>query len=84
MMIYEPREDSFLLARFVKIYSRGKSVLDVGTGSGIQIISARDAGAKEVLATDINEQAIELMRAKNIKAIRSDLKKRIQGRSLRR
>ena len=38
-MIYVPREDSFLLAKFVEKYAFGK-VLDMGTGSGIQAESA--------------------------------------------
>lgn len=36
---YEPREDSKLLERYVRKYAKG-SVLDIGTGSGIQAISA--------------------------------------------
>ena len=34
-MIYQPSEDSFLLATEVKKKSNGKKVLDVGSGSGI-------------------------------------------------
>ena len=32
--VYEPREDSLMLADYIKNYAKG-SVLDVGTGSGI-------------------------------------------------
>ncbi|MBI2659492.1 hypothetical protein HYX05_05335, partial [Candidatus Woesearchaeota archaeon] len=35
--VYEPREDSTMLERYVREYAKGK-VLDVGTGSGIQAI----------------------------------------------
>jgi release factor glutamine methyltransferase len=38
-MVYEPAEDSILLQKFVKKYSRGL-VLDMGCGSGIQSFSA--------------------------------------------
>ena len=38
-MIYEPAEDSHLLAEAVKKFAHGR-VLDMGTGSGIQAITA--------------------------------------------
>ena len=53
-MIYEPREDSYLLQKYVKKYSKGKYFLDIGSGSGIQAKTAIKAKAKSVLATDIN------------------------------
>ena len=57
--VYEPREDSFLLADSVKRFARGK-VLDVGTGSGIQAIAAaRKKEVEKVVAADINPDAIE-------------------------
>ncbi len=57
--IYEPQEDSYLLAGVVKKNARGK-VLDMGTGSGIQAGSAADIGrVKRVFAIDINPKAIE-------------------------
>ena len=39
---------------------RGKTVLDIGTGTGIQAIKASLAGAKIVDAVDIFEVAIDL------------------------
>jgi len=39
MAVYIPREDSFLMQIAVKAYSKGK-VLDMGTGSGIQAVTA--------------------------------------------
>jgi len=36
----------------------GKRVVDVGTGSGILALAAARAGAKEVIATDINPNAV--------------------------
>lgn len=56
--VYEPREDSWLLAEWVKERAKG-SVLDIGTGSGIQAIIS-SGNAKEIVATDINPYAIEL------------------------
>ena len=59
-MIYEPREDSFMLEKWVKMLSKGK-VLDVGTGSGIQAIAALDK-AESVIAIDIQEEVVENMK----------------------
>ena len=56
--VYEPMEDSFLLAEHVKKHSKGV-VLDVGTGSGIQAITASEK-AKLVIGVDISRDAIKL------------------------
>ena len=57
-MIYEPREDSFLMEKAVKKYAYGK-VLDMGTGSGIQAIAAaKNKKVKSVIAVDINKEAV--------------------------
>lgn len=72
-MIYTPREDSFLLERYVKQYSKNKKVIDVGTGSGIQALSAKESGAKKVIACDINPEAVKLVNEKGIETFRSDL-----------
>ncbi|MBU4493218.1 MAG: methyltransferase domain-containing protein, partial [Nanoarchaeota archaeon] len=58
--VYEPMEDSFLLAEHVKRYSKG-FVLDVGTGPGIQAIAASEK-AKLVIGIDISRDAIKLAR----------------------
>tara|TARA_Y100000310_G_scaffold285374_1_gene308793 strand:- start:1469 stop:2002 length:534 start_codon:yes stop_codon:yes gene_type:complete len=58
-MIYEPREDSFLLQEQVKKLAKGK-VLDIGTGSGIQAVTAsKNKAVTEVLAIDIQEEVID-------------------------
>ena len=79
-MIYQPAEDSFLLEKQVKKYSKGKSVLDIGTGSGIQSKSALMAGAKKVLATDINEEVINKLKKREIIVKKSDLFSNISGK----
>src|SRR3989344_2708496 len=81
-MIYEPSEDSFLLADAVKKYSKGKSVLDIGTGSGIQAKTAVSVGAKFVLASDINEKALEHVKStsQGIQTTHSNLFGNISGK----
>jgi release factor glutamine methyltransferase len=62
--VYEPREDSELLAQWVRKLARGR-VLDVGTGSGVQAFVALERETvTEVIAIDINPLAIELVQRK--------------------
>lgn len=77
-MIYEPREDSFLLQKYVKKYAKGK-VLDMGTGSGIQAETALK-NTKEVLAVDINQECVDFVKKKGINCIQSDLFQNIKGK----
>ena len=76
-MIYEPREDSFLLQKFVKQFAKGK-VLDVGTGSGLQAITALE-NTSGVLASDINPECVNFVKAKGVTTIVSDLFTNISG-----
>ena len=77
---YEPAEDSHLLQKFVKKYAKG-SVLDMGTGSGIQAVTAADKKTVDsVLAVDFNRQALKYVsdkvkkdKQKKIKILESDL-----------
>ena len=63
--MYEPKEDSFLLQRFVREHVKGV-VLDMGTGSGIQAITAaRNEKVKKVLAVDIDKESIGFARKRN-------------------
>ncbi len=77
-MIYEPREDSFLLVRYVREYAKG-SVLDIGTGSGIQAEIALKNKCK-VLATDIDKEAVNFVRKKGLRAIVSNLFDNVKGK----
>jgi len=67
-MIYEPAEDSFLIKNHIKHYARGK-ILDLGTGSGILAEEALRY-SKDVLASDINQKALDNLK---INTIKSDL-----------
>ena len=65
-MIYKPREDSELLAKYVKKYAFGL-VLDIGTGSGIQALTAaKNKNVKKVVAVDIQKEVIDYCK-ENIK-----------------
>lgn len=74
--VYEPAEDSELLKKNIKNVAKGKVVLDVGTGSGIQALEA-SRYAKKVYAIDINPDAIKYCKKvhknTNIEFIESDL-----------
>lgn len=71
-MIYEPQEDSFLLEKYVKKYASGK-VLDMGTGSGIQAKAALRK-TKDVLAVDINEEAVKKLKNARVSDLFSNVK----------
>ncbi len=70
-MIYDPAEDSFLLAKHVKKYAKGK-VLDLGTGSGFLAEVALEY-TKYVLAADIQEEVVKYVKKKGINCIQSNL-----------
>ncbi|MBI2573049.1 methyltransferase [Candidatus Woesearchaeota archaeon] len=78
--IYEPAEDSYLLQKAVEKYAFGK-VLDVGTGSGIQALTALKLGCvKDVTALDLNPEVIKHLQTikkqrklSRLKVIHSDL-----------
>jgi len=61
--IYKPSEDSFLLQKYVKKFSKGL-VLDMGTGSGIQAKTATEK-ANFVIAVDTNKKSLKFCK-KNI------------------
>lgn len=79
-MIYSPAEDSYLLEAQIKNYAKGKSVLDMGSGSGILAKAALDSGAKSVIAVDINKESIEHIKSLGIHSIKSDLFKNVKGK----
>ncbi|MCS7186520.1 MAG: 50S ribosomal protein L11 methyltransferase [Armatimonadetes bacterium] len=67
--------------------TKGRRVLDVGTGSGILAIAAAKLGAKEVIATDIDDAALEAAKENakrnevegKIKFVKSDLLRQVKG-----
>jgi len=77
-MIYEPAEDSYLLQKYVKELVRGK-VLDMGTGSGVQALTALE-NTKEVIAVDVNAEAVDFVKKKGVNGIVSDLFDSVNGK----
>jgi methylase of polypeptide subunit release factors len=67
---------------------KGLRMADIGTGSGVLAVIAGLNGAKEVIATDISDEAIQNASmnvlnnkvANNVKVIKTDLFKGIEGR----
>jgi len=83
--VYEPLEDSFLLARNLKV-KEGDLALDVGTGTGI-IAPIMAKKAEFVLGVDVNSIAVELAREnaklndiKNVEFRQSDLYEEVEGK----
>ena len=82
-MIYDPAEDSYLLESVIEGYAKGKSVIDIGTGSGILAKKAKQSGAKSVTALDINPEAIKQLKKEKIngiKLIHSNLFQKVKGK----
>ena len=85
--IYGPEEDSYLLQECIKKFLKKrkvKSVLDMGSVSGIQAQTFVDSGIpeKNIIVIDINKDAIKHLKLKfkNSKVIHSDLFSKIKGK----
>lgn len=86
-MIYSPAEDSFLLASVLKkeipkISEKNPNlkILEIGSGSGIQIKNLLDLGVKKenIVCCDINPEAVEKCNQLDVKCIQSNLFKNLQ------
>ncbi len=78
MDVYEPREDSELLKKYVKKYASGR-VLDMGTGSGLLAeAAAKKKNVSGVVAVDINPEVKKYV--KNIRVLISDLFDKVKGK----
>jgi release factor glutamine methyltransferase len=79
-MVYEAAEDSFLILNHIKQYAQGKSVLDMGTGSGVLAEEAL-LFASAVAAVDISADAVKTAKARleGARVIQSNLFSKIKG-----
>ncbi len=78
MDIYEPREDSELLAEVVAKYAKGKAV-DIGTGSGILAQTAHDIGCT-VTALEQNLAAVMRLRGAPYKVVLGNSILKLRGK----
>ena len=79
-MIYNPGDDSYLLKEQVLKYSKDRKVLDIGSGSGIQAEAAIKAGAKKVLAVDIDDKVVKTLKERGLRSKKSNLFSNIKGK----
>ena len=71
--VYQPAEDSGLLADAAVEFARGR-VLEVGTGSGWVAEQVAEKGtADRVVASDLNPHACRSARERGLEAVRGDL-----------
>lgn len=77
MSIYQPAEDSYLLQETLKKYLKDKpksiSILDMGSGSGIQAQTCKELGFNNVIVSDINQKAVTYLSKQGFTAILSNL-----------
>jgi len=79
MSIYSPSDDSYLILKYAKKYSKGKC-LDMGSGSGI-IANEMLKFSKDVTSVDINPEVISyLSKNKKLKVIKSDLFSKVKDK----
>jgi len=83
--VYEPAEDTFLLADNLKIERRDE-ILEIGTGTGLIAVLAAQR-SRNVIATDINDYALKCAlkntitnRTYNIELRKGDLFEAVEGR----
>jgi len=84
--VYSPREDSYLLLDAVKSLNvQGKTILDIGTGSGILSLYCALLGA-DVTAADIDGEAVQFVAGAaeragaELRTVKSDLFANISGK----
>ncbi len=84
--IYEPAEDSFLLANVLKknLSERDKSLkfLEIGCGSGIQVKTLLDLGIpkENIFCCDINSEAVERCKDLRVNCFVSNLFENVKGK----
>ena len=75
--IYQPAEDSYILSKEIRKYllkqKKDISILDMGSGSGIQAQTCKDEGFQNIITVDINPEAVKHLKKQNFNVIKSDL-----------
>jgi len=82
--MYNPEEDSYFLQEQLRKYLKNKNknlrILDTGSGTGIQAETCLQARFKNVLASDIDNESLMLLKKKNIPALKSNLFSKIKSK----
>ncbi len=80
--IYQPAEDSYLLAQTLKREIKNKDIraLEIGCGSGVQLKALKELGIKNIFGVDISPDAIEHCKQLGFKCIESDLFSKLKGK----
>lgn len=77
MEIYQPQEDSYLFVEFLEKYlkkNKVNSYLDMGTATGILSDTAsKFIDKKNIIAADINPDAIKLLKKRKFNSIKTNL-----------
>nr|HML25906.1 modification methylase HemK [Methanomethylovorans sp.] len=72
--VYEPAEDSFLLAdAALKFAKKGMKILEIGTGTGFVSAVIQSNLDVDLLATDINPHAVKCACDNGVLTIRADM-----------
>tara|TARA_Y100000034_G_scaffold106887_1_gene135930 strand:+ start:410 stop:922 length:513 start_codon:yes stop_codon:yes gene_type:complete len=69
--MYEAREDTELLKKYVEKFSRGK-VFEIGAGSGVLMEAAMDK-SRSVEGVDIDRESVEFCKAKGLSVRKGDM-----------
>lgn len=88
-MVYQPAEDSYLLQDILKkeippVLKENPNLkfLEIGSGSGIHLETAKDLGVKKenISSADVDEKSVLHCSSLGFKCIRSNLFENIQGK----
>jgi release factor glutamine methyltransferase len=85
MTVYSPGQDSYLLASVIEEKDlEGLRCLEIGTGSGFLSEKMLERGAEEVVAVDVNPEAVQqasnrLERYDNVEIFVSDMFEDVEG-----
>lgn len=79
-MVYQPREDSYLLVGEVEKRARGR-VLDMGTGTGVQSLAAlQKTSVNSVTSVDKDPSAVKFVKKMGLDCLESDLFENVEGK----
>ena len=76
--MYEPREDSYLIEKYVKEFAHGE-VLEIGCGSGI-LMEAALKKSKDVEGVDVDDEAGRYGKKKGLNVKKSNLLENVKGK----